>query len=118
LQYKVISAGEPAIPVPEIDPVLHAPARLAIAVALMAAPRGFAGLQDQLGLTAGNLSTHLRKLEEAGYVAVDKVFRDRVPSTEAELTPAGRAAFDAYARTIRRYLDGTALTTTEPGGTP
>ena len=122
MQHKVISCGEPTIGVPELDPVVHAPARLAIVVALLArdgGPRGFAALQEQLDLTAGNLSTHLRRLEDAGYVAVDKVFRDRVPSTEATLTRAGHDAFVAYAQTVRRYLDGTALEPIpDPGGTP
>lgn len=108
--------------VPELDAVLHAPARLAIVAALRATPgeqHGFAALQDRLGLTAGNLSTHLRKLEDAGYVAVDKVFRDRVPSTEARLTDAGHDAFATYARTVRSYLDGTAIDpAADTGGTP
>lgn len=80
---------------------------------------GFGHLQSRLGLTAGNLSTHLRKLEDAGYVAVEKVFRDRVPATEAALTDVGRDAFAAYAATLRGYLDGTALPPADdPGGTP
>lgn len=74
-------------------------------------PRGFSELQELLELTAGNLSTHLRRLEDAGYVAVDKVFRDRTPSTELSLTDAGRDAHRRYAATMRGYLDGSVLPT-------
>jgi DNA-binding transcriptional ArsR family regulator len=101
------------VALPELDPVLHAPARLRVVTVLLAGPHGdpsaFAELQSRLGLTAGNLSTHLRKLEEAGYVAVDKVFRDRVPTTSVSLTETGRRAHAAYAAAMTSYLDGSAL---------
>ncbi len=93
--------------------MLHAPARLRLVTVLLAAPAGhpwaFAELQTRLGLTAGNLSTHLRKLEVAGYVAVEKVFRDRVPTTSVSLTETGRRAHAAYATAMTSYLDGSAL---------
>jgi len=65
---------------------------------------GFPRLQELLGLTAGNLSTHLRKLEDAGYVAVDKSYRDRVPVTWVAITRRGRRAFDDYHEALRAYL--------------
>ena len=105
--------GGAPIDLPDLDPVLHAPARLAIATVLAFdehAPVAFSQLQERLGLTAGNLSTHLRRLEDAGYVAVDKVFRDRVPSTEVTLTDRGHDARSRYARTLTAYLDGSVLT--------
>ena len=88
----------------ELDPVIHVPARLRIMVALAEIPSGdtltFPRLQNLLDLTAGNLITHLRRLEEAGYVATAKTGR----VTTAGLTDAGRAAFGAYRRTLREML--------------
>jgi len=55
--------------------------------------------------TQGNLSIHLRKLEEAGYVAIDKSFLNRRPLTRARLTPAGRQAFAAYVEAIAKLVD-------------
>ena len=86
----------------ELDPVIHASARLRITAALAALERGdrisFPRLQELLGMTAGNLSTHLRKLEDAGYIACRKGVDGRTPRTEFRLTPAGRVA-------LHRYLD-------------
>jgi DNA-binding MarR family transcriptional regulator len=95
-----------------LDPVIHAEARLRITAALAAVHRAdritFPRLQKLLGMTAGNLSTHLRKLEEAGYVEVTKTFQGRTPVTHLALTPRGRAAFDTYTTTLRALLDETA----------
>jgi DNA-binding transcriptional ArsR family regulator len=86
--------------VDELDPVLHERGRLAIVSVLAAAERlTFTELRDQLDMTVGNLSVHLSKLEEKGYVAIDKQFVGKRPQTRCRLTPAGRDAF-------RRYLDG------------
>jgi DNA-binding MarR family transcriptional regulator len=88
----------------DLDPVIHAPARLRIVVTLATLPEGdnlsFPRLQQVLGLTPGNLITHLRKLEEAGYVSSVKTHK----STAVCLTLAGRAAFDQYATTLRELL--------------
>jgi DNA-binding MarR family transcriptional regulator len=88
----------------DLDPVIHVPARLRIVVTLATLPEGdnlsFPRLQQLLGLTPGNLITHLRKLEEAGYVASVKTHK----STAVYLTNAGRAAFDRYAATLRELL--------------
>jgi DNA-binding MarR family transcriptional regulator len=87
-----------------LDPVIHVPARLRIVVTLATLPEGdhlsFPRLQQVLGLTPGNLITHLRKLEEAGYVASVKAHK----STAVYLTHAGRAAFDRYTATLRDLL--------------
>jgi DNA-binding MarR family transcriptional regulator len=81
-------------------------------VLLRALPAGdeltFSDLQERLALSPGNLSTHLRKLEDAGYVAVAKTFRDRMPVTSVSLTERGRAAHRAYASALTYYLDGSA----------
>ena len=81
----------------ELDRVIHERVRLAIVSALAGAPSlTFNELKTMLEITDGNLSVHARRLEEAGFVACDKTFVDRVPRTEYRLTPAGRKALDAY----------------------
>ncbi len=83
--------------VDELDPLLHERGRLAIVSALAAAPKlTFTELRDALGMTDGNLSIHLQKLEERNYVAIDKQFVGRRPQTSARLTKSGRAAFTRY----------------------
>jgi DNA-binding transcriptional ArsR family regulator len=91
--------------VTELDRIIHEPARLRI-VALLAGAKGadFLWLLRESGLTKGNLSSHLAKLEEAGYVAIDKTFRGKIPLTLVGLTPAGRRAFQAYKRTLNGLL--------------
>ena len=83
--------------VEDLDPLLHERGRLAIVSALAAAPRlTFTELRDALGMTDGNLSVHLQKLEEKGYVAIEKQFVGRRPQTRCQLTRAGRQAFARY----------------------
>lgn len=83
--------------VEELDPMLHERGRLAIVSALAAAPRlTFTELRDALEMTDGNLSIHLQKLEEKGYVAIDKQFVGRRPQTSCQLTRQGRQAFQRY----------------------
>jgi DNA-binding MarR family transcriptional regulator len=80
-----------------LDPVLHERGRLAIVSALAPAPRlTFTELRDALEMTDGNLSVHLQKLEEKGYVRIDKQFVGRRPQTRCQLTRAGRQAFSRY----------------------
>ncbi|MGH3436470.1 MAG: transcriptional regulator [Sciscionella sp.] len=98
---------------PELDPVIHAQARLRVTVALAALPAGdritFPRLQELLDMTAGNLSTHLRKLEDAGYVEIAKTHRRRTPVTQVALTEPGRRAFAAYQAALRALMNGTEL---------
>ncbi len=83
--------------VEELDPVLHERGRLAIVSILATAPKlTFTELRDALDMTDGNLSVHLQRLEEKGYVAIDKQFVGRRPQTTARLTRVGRAAFTRY----------------------
>jgi DNA-binding transcriptional ArsR family regulator len=93
-----------------LDPVIHAPARLRIAATLAALPDGdtlsFTRLQDILDLTPGNLITHLRKLEDAGYLNSQKTGNGVPSRTAVELTRRGRAALDAYTEALRGLLDG------------
>lgn len=94
----------------ELDAVIHAPARLRVVSTLAALPRddeiAFPKLQKLLDMTAGNLSTHLRKLEDAGYVRVTKTFAGRRPVTYLALTTAGRGAFEDYTATLTDLLKG------------
>jgi DNA-binding MarR family transcriptional regulator len=95
----------------ELDRVIHERVRLAIVSALAGAEAlTFNELKELLHLTDGNLSVHARRLEEAGFVACDKSFVDRVPRTEYRLTAAGRAALDEYLdhmeALIRRVREG------------
>lgn len=95
--------------VADLDPVIHAQARLRITASLATLEQGesisFPRLQELLDMTAGNLSTHLRKLEDAGYVAVAKAHEGRLPVTYLELTRAGRRAFEDYTDALRGLLD-------------
>lgn len=91
-----------------LDPVIHSQARLRIMTTLTALGEGdrltFPRLQSLLDTTAGNLSTHLRKLEGAGYVSVLKGHQGRVPSTQVMATRAGRRAFEDYTEALRALL--------------
>jgi DNA-binding MarR family transcriptional regulator len=83
--------------VEELDPLLHERGRLSIVAVLAAVNRmTFTELRDHLEMTDGNLSVHLQKLEEKGYVAIDKQFVGRRPQTGCRLTRAGRQAFSRY----------------------
>lgn len=90
----------------EIDPVIHERVRLSIAAALAVTPElSFGELKEMLGLSDGNLSTHARTLEEAGYLVIEKGFQGRRPLTTMRLTLKGRRAFDRYLKTLRQLLD-------------
>ncbi len=98
------------MPDAELDPVIHAQARLRVVATLASLGRrdriAFPRLQKLLDMTAGNLSTHLRRLEEADYVQITKTHDGRTPATYVELTATGRLAFDRYTRTLRALLGG------------
>jgi DNA-binding MarR family transcriptional regulator len=93
-----------------LDPVIHAPARLRIVVTLAALREGdslsFPRLQRMLDLTPGNLITHLRRLEDAGYLVTEKSDARPSAGTSVALTPAGRRALEEYTTTLRTILDG------------
>lgn len=96
----------------DLDPVIHTPARLRIMTTLVEALEmgdqiTFPALQKLLDMTAGNLTTHLAKLEAAGYVTTTKTFRGRRPVTLAAVTPHGRAAFSRYRSQLLDLLGGT-----------
>jgi DNA-binding MarR family transcriptional regulator len=93
-----------------LDPMIHVPARLQIMATLAALPDGdalaFTRLQDMLGLTPGNLITHLRKLEDANYLASEKTGNGPASRTSVALTQHGRTALTAYTQTLRELLNG------------
>jgi DNA-binding MarR family transcriptional regulator len=93
-----------------LDPLIHAPARLRLVATLAALPEGdalsFTRLQHMLDLTPGNLITHLRKLEEAGYLSSEKTGNGTASRTSIGLTGRGRAALDAYTSALRGLLGG------------
>jgi DNA-binding MarR family transcriptional regulator len=92
----------------ELDPVIHAPARLRMMVTLAALPEGdtlsFTRLQDLIGLTPGNLITHLRKLDDAGYVRTAKSGSGVNALTTVALTRQGRDALERYTAVLRQLL--------------
>jgi DNA-binding MarR family transcriptional regulator len=94
--------------VEELDPLIHVPARLRIMATLAALPDGdalsFTRLQDMIGLTPGNLITHLRKLEDAGYIDTEKTGNGAASRTSVALTGAGRAALESYTTALRGLL--------------
>jgi DNA-binding transcriptional ArsR family regulator len=89
----------------DLDRVIHEPARLLI-VALLAGVKeaDFLWVQRESALTKGNLSSHLAKLEESGYIEIEKTYRGRIPLTILRLTRQGRTAFDAYKRNMNGLL--------------
>ena len=89
---------------PQLDPVIHADARLRVMTALNTIGEGnsitFPKLRAILGMTAGNLSVHLRKLEDAGYITQEKTIQGRSSATFLGITAHGRAAFLNYRQTL------------------
>lgn len=93
-------------PILEIERLIHEPARLVIMTLLYAVESAdFVFLLQETGLTKGNLSSHLAKLEQAGYITVEKTFRGKYPYTLYRQTDTGRAAFQAYQNGLRRILE-------------
>jgi DNA-binding MarR family transcriptional regulator len=81
----------------KLDDVIHGRIRLGVVAYLSAVDSALFGeLRDQVGATDGNLSAHLRKLEDAGYVRADKSFVNRKPQTRLSLTPEGRRAWRVW----------------------
>jgi DNA-binding MarR family transcriptional regulator len=89
-----------------IDEVIHGRLRLGVMAYLSSAQTAdFGKLKARLQATDGNLSVHLRKLEDAGYIAIEKSFADRKPLTQVTITESGQAAFITYLDTMGRLVD-------------
>jgi len=92
-------------PVRQLDRLIHEKGRLAILSVLAASPElSFTELRNLLEMTDGNLSVHIRTLQEAGYLAVTKSFRKRKPLTTCALTPAGKIAFTQYLDLLEQFV--------------
>ena len=92
-------------PFRQLDRVIHERGRLGIMSMLAAsAELSFTELRDALEMTDGNLTTHMRTLQEAGYVSIAKTYRNRRPLTTVSLTPAGRRAFADYVALLERIV--------------
>jgi DNA-binding MarR family transcriptional regulator len=90
----------------EIDRLVHEPARLMLmAVLYVIDSADFTFLMNQTGMTWGNLSAHMSKLEEAGYLEVEKTFKGKRPNTMLRLTRQGRTAFQTYRQKMKQVLD-------------
>ena len=89
-----------------LDRVIHEPARLML-VALLSSVESadFLFLLKESGLTKGNLSVHLSRLEEAGYLQTEKTFRGKIPHTEYRLTSKGKSAFEQYRKSLGSIFD-------------
>lgn len=92
----------------QIDEVIHGRVRLGVMAYLSTAGQAdFGEVRNRLQTTDGNLSVHLRKLEEAGYVAVEKTYAGRKPLTRISITEKGRVAYDQWLQTISKLLNAT-----------
>ena len=89
----------------QLDRVIHEKGRLAIMSMLAASPElSFTELRDALGMTDGNLTTHIRALQETGYVSVAKSYQNRRPLTTCSLTAPGRKAFREYVNLLEQIV--------------
>jgi DNA-binding transcriptional ArsR family regulator len=89
----------------ELDPVLHSQLRLAVVSLLIGTEVAeFTYIREQTGATAGNLSIQITRLKEAGYIDVEKKFRNNYPQTLCRITPLGRLKFTDYVETLKDYL--------------
>jgi DNA-binding MarR family transcriptional regulator len=92
----------------DVNRLIHEPSRSAIlAVLAVVESADFLYLQHETGLTKGNLSVHLSKLEEAGYINIEKTYRGKLPLTLCRMTEAGRQAFDTYRNQLKLFIEHT-----------
>ena len=90
----------------DIDQEIHAPARLMVITYLYVVENAdYVYLMRLTGLTWGNMATHLSKLEETGYIAIEKEYRGKKPHTTIHLTEQGRAASREYKKSMQQVLD-------------
>jgi DNA-binding MarR family transcriptional regulator len=89
----------------DLDPLLHSQLRLAIMSVLISVREAeFSFLKEKTASTAGNLSVQINKLSDAGYITVNKSFRDNYPLTTCRITPKGIKAFETYVTTLKTYI--------------
>jgi DNA-binding PadR family transcriptional regulator len=91
----------------DVDRLIHEPSRSAILAVLAAVVEAdFLYLHRETSLTKGNLTVHLSKLEEAGYITIEKTYRGKIPRTVCRITPNGKEAFEEYCRQLRQFVEG------------
>jgi DNA-binding transcriptional ArsR family regulator len=91
-----------------VDRLIHEPSRtIILAILASVESADFLYLQRETGLTKGNLSVHLSKLEEAGYVSIEKTYRGKVPLTLCRMTREGSKAFETYRKQLKRFVENT-----------
>lgn len=89
----------------DLDPLLHSQLRLAIVSLLVGVKKAeFTFLKEKTSATAGNLSVQLQKLKEAGYIDIEKTFKDNYPQTNCCITKNGLKAFEEYVKALKKYL--------------
>lgn len=89
----------------DLDPLLHSQLRLAVMSLLVSVESAeFTYLKEKTGATAGNLSVQLSKLKEAGYIEVEKKFKDNYPQTICQISATGLKAFEAYVKALESYI--------------
>ena len=89
----------------ELDPILHAPLRLAVISLLLSVKEAeFTFIKEKTNSTAGNLSVQISKLKEAGYIEVTKQFKDNYPLTICKITAKGVDAFENYVKALQSYM--------------
>ena len=89
----------------QLDRVIHEKGRLALMSMLAASPElSFTEMRDALGMTDGNITTHIRTLQESGYISVSKSYQKNRPLTTCSLTPSGRKAFSDYVSLLEQIV--------------
>lgn len=89
----------------DLDPILHSQLRLAVISLLIGVKEAeFTFLKDKTNATAGNLSVQIQKLKEAGYIEVEKKFKDNYPQTICKITLKGKRAFEEYVHVLQEYV--------------
>ena len=89
----------------ELDPILHSQLRLAVTSLLIGVKEAeFTFLKEKTGATAGNLSVQIQKLKDAGYIEVQKQFKDNYPQTVCRITSKGIDAFETYVKALQSYI--------------
>jgi DNA-binding transcriptional ArsR family regulator len=89
----------------DLDPILHSQLRLAVMSLLISVKEAeFTFIKEKTAATAGNLSVQIQKLKDAGYIEVNKQFKDNYPQTTCKVTKEGIKAFETYVKNLREYL--------------
>lgn len=90
----------------DLDPILHSQLRLSIVSILMTVEEAnFSFIKDTTKAAAGNISIQIKKLQEAGYVKVEKTFKNNYPNTSISITSKGKEAFETYVNNLKKYIN-------------